>query len=608
MNKYRHLLLSALLFCLPWMAQAQESTYFLHTITKGQSLYSIAAMYGVTTNEIISLNPGSEQVIKAGAKLRIPQKQADKQVQRFHTIQPGETLYRLTQVYGVTAQQLINANPGLTAQNFKAGQVIVIPPKATGEISMVTATTASKQQITPASTSVQTDESLSSKQNKYMDMHRVKRKETIYSICKKYGITRTELLNANPEIKSDKLKKGTYLRIPYPKNHKDAPKTENKPLVQPTDKELFEQLQKQTVAMDMVKVAVILPFMLDESVSNEQRKMVEYYEGFLMAVDSLKSEGYSFEIFTYDSKGSSASIKDILAKKEMKEMNLIIGPVYASHIKEASRFAEKHHIRMIVPFSSKDDEVFNNPYIYQINTPQSYLYSEVYEHFTRLFRNDMNIIFVDTQDDSKDKAEFINGLKTELDAHQIGYKQFTAQIGDTIAIQEVVTTEKENLFIPMSGKSLALIRLLPQLKFLSMNYPEYSLHMFGYPEWQTYTNDYISDFYTMDTYFYGSFYTNNLAVATANFQHAFRNWYGKAIIGTYPKYAILGFDTGYYFLKGLALYGNNLENNLANIKVNPIQTSFKFERVNNWGGFINKKVFFVHFTKNYELLKMDFDK
>lgn len=39
----------------------------------------------------------------------------------------------------------------------------------------------------------------------------------------------------------------------------------------------------------------------------------------------------------------------------------------------------------------------------------------------------------------------------------------------------------------------------------------------------------------------------------------------------------------------------------------PIQTGFKFQRVNNWGGFINKKVFFVHFTKNYELVKLDYD-
>ena len=41
--------------------------------------------------------------------------------------------------------------------------------------------------------------------------------------------------------------------------------------------------------------------------------------------------------------------------------------------------------------------------------------------------------------------------------------------------------------------------------------------------------------------------------------------------------------------------------------VTVVQTGFKFERVNNWGGFINRKVFFVHFTKDFELIKLDFE-
>lgn len=70
---------------------------------------------------------------------------------------------------------------------------------------------------------------------------------------------------------------------------------------------------------------------------------------------------------------------------------------------------------------------------------------------------------------------------------------------------------------------------------------------------------------------------------------------------------MLGFDTGYFFLKGLAQEGSQLENNLNRVQVTPIQTGFKFERVNNWGGFINRKVFFVHLTKDFELIKLDFE-
>ena len=108
------------------LAQQVEST-FVHTIEKGQSLYSIASMYGVSVQEIVSLNPGSDQKIVSGRTLRIPRKGDNSQVSTFHTIAAGETLYRLTVKYGVTAQQICAANPGLSDSNFRIGQVVRIP-------------------------------------------------------------------------------------------------------------------------------------------------------------------------------------------------------------------------------------------------------------------------------------------------------------------------------------------------------------------------------------------------------------------------------------------------------------------------------------------------
>ena len=101
--------------------------------------------------------------------------------------------------------------------------------------------------------------------------------------------------------------------------------------------------------------------------------------------------------------------------------------------------------------------------------------------------------------------------------------------------------------------------------------------------------------------------TNNQLPAAINFTKNYRRWYGKEMDERYPKFGMLGFDTGYFFLKGLARYGSSFEKNMQGLDLIPIQTGFKFKRVNNWGGFINKKVFFVHFTKNFELVKLDFD-
>ena len=575
---------------------AQENqSYFLHTIEKGQSLYSISSMYGVSQSDIIQLNPGCEEKIYAGQTIRIPQKQkASKQDEKFHTIEAGETLYKLTTIYNVSAKAICEANPGLSAENFRIGQVIRIP-STTETQTMVPAETQS-------STVVANNNILGPVESRCRDMHKVKRKETVFSISREYGISEAELIAANPELKGEnKIKKGTFLCIPYPKAQTEQ-NIQSQAI--PTDSELFRENRKKTERFSTIKAAVILPF-LDGVSKSESSRMVEYYEGLLMAVDSLKRTGTSIDLYTYNSGPESASLNSILGKSEMKDMDIIFGPLYQQHIKPLAEFAKKQDTRLVIPFTSKDNTVFQNPAVYQINTPQSYLYSEVYDHFVRQFPN-ANVIFIEASQGTKDKAEFIKGLKDELRNRSIPMKSLKEDV-TVESLKTVLRTDRENIFIPTSGSNLTLIKILPQLTLLVREQPESRIHLFGYPEWQTYTKDHLEAFFELDTYFYSSFYTNNLLPAAINFTKNYRRWYGKEMDERYPKFGMLGFDTGYFFLKGLARYGSSFEKNMQGLDLVPIQTGFKFQRVNNWGGFINKKVFFVHFTKNFELVKLDFD-
>ena len=576
-------------------AIAQENqSCFLHTIEKGQSLYSIASMYGVSQSDIIKLNPGSDEKIFIGRTLRIPRSAANIQKETYHTIETGETLYRLTVKYNVSAKAICDANPGLSAENFRIGQVIRIP-STTETQTMVPAETQS-------STVVANNNILGPVESRCRDMHKVKRKETVFSISREYGISEAELIAANPELKGEnKIKKGTFLCIPYPKAQTEQ-NIQSQAI--PTDSELFRENRKKTERFSTIKAAVILPF-LDGVSKSESSRMVEYYEGLLMAVDSLKRTGTSIDLYTYNSGPESASLNSILGKSEMKDMDIIFGPLYQQHIKPLAEFAKKQDTRLVIPFTSKDNTVFQNPAVYQINTPQSYLYSEVYDHFVRQFPN-ANVIFIEASQGTKDKAEFIKGLKDELRNRSIPMKSLKEDV-TVESLKTVLRTDRENIFIPTSGSNLTLIKILPQLTLLVREQPESRIHLFGYPEWQTYTKDHLEAFFELDTYFYSSFYTNNLLPAAINFTKNYRRWYGKEMDERYPKFGMLGFDTGYFFLKGLARYGSSFEKNMQGLDLVPIQTGFKFQRVNNWGGFINKKVFFVHFTKNFELVKLDFD-
>ena len=596
------------------MAQTPQSdNSFSHTVMRGQTLYSIASMYGVSMDDIVGLNPGSDKQLKAGQTLRIPQqtKSADGTVQRrlhFHTIQPGETLYRITQKYQVSADIICKANPGLSAQNFRTGQVIVIP---------ITESTVKPTQLVATQPEAPAQKVEKQPASPCREMHKVKRKETIFSISRQYGISEKELIDANPELKKGKLKRGKYLCIPHKKVVEKKPQLE---LRIPSNEELIAKSQPVTKKLESIDAALVLPFQLDVA-GGQQALMVEYYEGFLLAVDSLKHEGVNINLHVFDTGERTASLDALLAKPELKQMDIIFGPGHAEHVKPVSDFCQENGIRLVIPFTSKESEVFTNPHIYQINTPQSYLYAQVYKLFADQFAA-YNIVFIEIND-GKDKTDYIKGLKLELDTRGIGHKTIpmpeiveeTKGTGEDK--EEIITvpgltnaldSTKHNIIIPTSGTNTALTQLLPLIQLVvRTDEVPYQVHLFGYPEWQKYYNDHLQAFYELDTYFYSSFYTNNLLPSSKAFHNKFRSLFNKEMHLTYPKYGMLGFDTGYYFLRGLSRYGSKLEENLPKYDIVPVQTGFHFERVNNWGGFINKKVFFVHMTSDHELIKMDFE-
>ena len=299
----------------------------------------------------------------------------------------------------------------------------------------------------------------------------------------------------------------------------------------------------------------------------------------------------------------------LLTKSEMKDMNIIFGPMHTEQIEPLANFAQENNIRLVIPFTSRDNTVYNNPQVYQVNTPQSYFYSEVYDHFARQFPN-AHVIFIESREN--DKADFIKGFREDLQRRNVPSTTLSESEGYE-AMKGSLRKDKDNVFVPTSGSNTALIRSIPQLtmvvrdSILNVTQGIDNIHLFGYPEWQTYTNDFLESFFELDTYFYSSFYTNNLMEEPKQFISKFRRWYGKEMEDRYPKYGMLGFDTGFFFLKGMWLYGTAFDQNQSQLLARPIQTGFKYERVNNWGGFINKKVFFVHFTRNNELIKLDFD-
>ena len=585
-------------------AAAQE--YFMHTVTQGQGLYSISRMYGVTEDDIIKLNPGSEKVIRAGEQLRIPNRKQPASG-KFHTIQKGETLYRLSVENRISVKELCDANPGLSAQNFKIGQVITIPAPSDEDPLASTIENAgdnAPQHIKADAQTIQSDTA------RYKTLHVVQKRETIFRICRNYNISQAEFLEANPEYRYTKLQQGATVKIPFSQEEFAQRKqllSEARSRMQAIpDSTLFSLNDRKAQDADgIITAALILPFSLDDSTTTLQKQMIEFYQGMLLALDKLKNENISVNLRTFDSEGEDKSLTPLLESGQLDDVDIIFGPRWTNQITEVARWSTVHQIPLVLPMNANADDVFNNPYVYQLNTPQSYFNQEIYNHFLEQFTNP-NVIIMDA--DQYRKNDFIDGLVQILSDHDIPMTKLTVDTAYQ-QIMDTIVPGKQNIFIINTDDSEPLNTMLPVLQIITRTKaPEVETHLFGYPKYQIYATDHLEEFYEVDTWFYSWFYTNNMLKESVDFNTLFRRSFSRQMMISYPSFAPYGYDTGYYFLKGLATYGKDFENHLNDLDTEPVHMGFKFERVNNWGGFINRKVFFIHFSNDYKVEKIDFDK
>ena len=605
MKLYRQILLVTLFAVAAFTANAQKKDYVSHTVEKNQTLYSISKMYSTTVDEIIKFNPGSESKINIGQKLIIPRNTVEetKNIKR-HTIKAGETLYRLSKMYNLTTDEICAANPGLSINNFRAGETIIIPGKEKAVEAKKVPQNIQDVKAT-AKTTPKKKEELT-----IIGTHKVKRRETIESICEMYGITRDELIKANPVLKEKRLKRKMMLNIPAPSGQGSLVKVENeKP--RPGKKEIEPTLGFRDDKV--LNVAVVLSFLLDSYAPKEQSRMIEYYQGFLMAVEQLKHEGYSFIINTYDAGQREKSLDSLLTSGALDETELIIGASYPKHNQQLAKFAKERNIPLVVPFSTKKDEAVNNPMVYVANGVQSFILPQVSERFVKTFPN-ANVLFIEDAVDNN-KKEFVKSLTTQLKKNNM---PFTTLPIDSIAnndsiiplLRRLHQDDKEFIVIPTSSAATTLntlhVSLLDTRSSDTTGVAQYKL--FGYPEWQIHANDTRELMYEMDTYFYATFYSHYTLPAVADFQEQYIRWYNCNIQNIYPRYGMLGYDTGYFFLLAASLHGSRLAEKINETPFTPVQSDFKFERISGNDGFTNKKFYFIHFSPEYIIDKMDFDK
>ena len=572
----------------------------MHEVKQGETLYGLAKSYGTTIDELIAVNPGSENGIKIGQKLMIPTSRtieraavdADKQVHDafsqnsapiaplgsdpvYQIINDGEDIYTIAKHYNTSIESILINNPGLKPDEYVAGTKIKVVPNTAVPFNY---------------------ERVGRRNYKY----EVKRGETYASIATDNGISEAELKAANPDLK--KVKKGKTIILPKPYTEQvtgdmaTIPVEELRAYYQPRIQDLYENLVAKRLENE-VNIALVLPFQLHKSAPPKQAYLyTDYYKGFLLAMDSVsRITNRHINIKVYDTQHNLNVTDSILALPELKSMNMIIAPSEPQQLARINAFGKANGVPVMNCFTTKNEDYLDNPYVYQVNTPTNEMMHDVMKWFDEQFKG-YNVVFLNASSES-DK-EMFEHMRTHINRKK--YPTATINVSGDLTYNDIsnqMNPGSKYVFIPSSGDKALVKKYIKALKQVKNERFDCDLSLIAYPEYVLYLKDYQTDLQDVDTYMFTRFF-NAKGFRTRDLEAAYKTNFGGEPLSAVPNMAIYGYDTGMYLLKSLGVDGIIDEETPL---YKGIQTSFRWERGDNWRGYTNQAIEVVHFSTDHQI-------
>lgn len=583
---------------------------YIYYVKQGEGFYSLNKKFGVTRDEVVKFNPSAKNGLNRGQKLYIPipenaKPDASAASSTVHTVKQGESLYSISKQYNTTVSDIMVLN-GMSSSALKAGDKLKIPQAGSNSSA---ATEKAGSDILQNATAAAPSEPVKQKEENIAiingeryrtEKYVVQRRETLYSISQKFNTSIDNILACNPGIKS--LSKGDILNIPMTKEVikvVDEYRAANQPITVTPDRNMADADKKDK---NHIKIAVLYPFRLNAP-THQSKAFLSCYKGLLLALDSMKHEGLSAEVVAFDTEGSIEKIKQILESPKLKGCDMIFGPDDKEGIKLIGEYAKYNQILLVNSFSINDNEVAGNRFIIQGHIPSSYFYSTASKALAKSAA-DKEVVFLVDNYETNDKKEFIENLREEFKASGKEITKFNFNDASNFnVLSNSLEKGADVIFIASSSTRNGVAKTTALLSKIKETRPDLNMSLFGYPEWLTYTKDYLEIFHNLNTTVFSRFYINTNDAAWKEFYRNFLYWYGSSAGYSLPATDVLGFDTGIFLLKGYAKFGSGLSQNISSLQSNSIQTDFSMTRISDNGGYINKNIYFVNFSPEFKISK-----
>ncbi len=618
---------------------------YRHIVISGETTNSIALKYGIPVEMLMAVNPGLDNNVIIGERLRIPDKTKIKkstnttvldtqlltkeqkpQTQESqiikHKVKKKETLYSIGREYGVTVSELMKANNGLT-KTISPGQIILIPHKTLNEPYII--------HIADKNT----------KSNK---------------IAKLYQIPVYQIVEFNPNL-GKRIYKNDEIKIPVGKNATITPiSPENDELVIIPEEPNIIKID--TTKIDLCsfvpdtnrryKVALMIPLSLEEadSINKEQFllsyqkhfipfRFIQFYEGALIALDSLTKQGMKVEMYIYDVDKNLTKTAKVLQQRELRTMDLIIGPFYNDSFNQIALFAGNFNIPIINPLSYREAIVNDYSSVIKVK-PNIYAQLPMIETFIDKFAKTSKVFLISQTSyiDANYVIEINNRIIPILEPEVKISNEYLFDLSYLVAERDTLFNndslpppylfEGTNIYSEILENNISDSTIINN-SLIKINYAIDSLHPFldnastlrnnlvilygtkksfvldvlnrlnesrdtfdiqlvGMPTWERMSNLSNIKMNNLRLSYFSSNYIDYNSDITQDFIYKFRNEFNMEP----NEYAYSGFDITFYFLSALFNLGDSFNECLESFPMELLKTKYQYKRVANTNNFENE--------------------
>ncbi len=327
--------------------------------------------------------------------------------------------------------------------------------------------------------------------------------------------------------------------------------------------------QASSIKKDVYNVAAFLPFFYDKLMVENERVgndfVVELYQSMRMAVNDLQKEGVNVQLSAYDTERDYDATQRLLEKDEVKNMDVIIGPLFPGPFRAVSEFTQEQQIYMFNPISTNPLVMQGNPFSF-LTKPS--LLTEA-RHAAQFARDTLNrpvavVVTDDTKQDTARVGAFIRAFRQEDPDREVHLEVFRSFNVDAIEdfVDTLVYYGKRNETEPpvvyvASNNDLVITNTISAVVMAKT-----PVTLIGNDSWFDITSITYEQLEELNVHFLSPGYTNHKRRNVKNFEQAYRREYNAVP----SKYAHAGYDAMYYIGQMLREYGTYFQEFYTNPK------------------------------------------